>query len=192
MMADGGLRIANYGMKLSERMASESAIHNPQSAIISLGSNLGDSPAILRQAMARLQEFSDLPLRKSSLWQTTPVDCPPDSPMFINAVAVLVPPARETPESLLTKLQSLEKEFGRNPRTIRNEPRPLDLDLIAFGSQTRHTATLTLPHPRASRRRFVLQPLCEIAPDYVLPGQSRTAAELLELLPKDEMIRRLG
>src|SRR5438552_1202810 len=134
-------------MKLTERMAYESAIRNPQSAIISLGSNLGDSPAILRQALSRLQDFSDHPLLKSSLWQTTPVDCPSGSPLFVNAVAGLIPRKSETPESLLAELKSVEQEFGRSPKMILNEPRPLDLDLIAFGSQTRATAHLTLPHP---------------------------------------------
>src|SRR5665213_3543146 len=99
-------------------------------ALISLGSNLGDSRKIILDAMARLQKFSDLPILKSSLWQTSPVDCPPDSPKFVNAVVGLIPRENETPEALLKKLQNLEKEFGRAPKTILNEPRPLDLDLI--------------------------------------------------------------
>ena len=154
--------------------------------IIALGSNLGDSSKILRAAMARLEDFSSEPLLKSSLWQTSPVACPPDSPMFLNAVAALVPLPDETPESLLAKLQALEKEFGRLQKKVHNEPRPLDLDLIAFGDEVRSSACLTLPHPRAHERRFVLQPLSEIAPELVLPGQSRTVAELLAGLPAGE------
>ena len=148
-------------------------------AFIALGSNLGNSRQIFAQVIARLQEFSDLPLLRSSLFETTPVDCPPGSPNFVNAVAGLVPRAGETPESLHAKLQALEKEFGRQPKTVPNEPRPLDLDLIAFGSETRNTPELTLPHPRAHSRKFVLQPLAEIAPDFILPGQTKTAAQLL-------------
>ena len=148
-------------------------------AYIALGSNLGDSARILGDALARLQGFSDQPLRASSVWRTEPVDCPPGSPPFLNAVAMLVPRDGETPETLLEKLQSLERELGRAPKKILNEPRPLDLDLIAFGAETRSTGGLILPHPRAHQRRFVLQPLAEIAPDLVLPGQTRTVRSLL-------------
>ena len=100
-------------------------------------------------------------------------------------MAGLIPHAGETPESLLIKLQKLESEFGRRPKTILNEPRPLDLDLIAFGDETRNSAHLILPHPRAHLRRFVLRPLSEIAPKLILPGHDRTVAELLKGLPPD-------
>jgi len=154
-------------------------------AFVALGSNLGDPPRIIQQAMARLQGFSDQPLLKSSLWQTTPVNCPPGSPRFLNAVAGLFPRAEETPESLLAKLQSLEKEFGRTPKKALNEARPLDLDLIVFGNEIRASEELALPHPRAHERRFVLKPLSEIAPDLILPGLSKTVSELLENLRSD-------
>ena len=142
--------------------------------------------------MERLQSFSDAPLLRSSLWQTSPVDCPPGSPVFVNAVVALAPQPRETPESLLAKLQTLEKEFGRKPKKVLNEPRPLDLDLIAFGNQTRAAKELTLPHPRAHQRRFVLQPLSEIAPNLILPGQAKTVAQLLVELPPEENLLRLS
>jgi 2-amino-4-hydroxy-6-hydroxymethyldihydropteridine diphosphokinase len=161
-------------------------------AIVALGSNLGDSSQLILVAMARLQAFSDAPLLKSSLWQTTPVGCPPFSPKFVNAVAGLEPRAGETPESLLAKLQSLEKEFGRQPRKKLNEPRPMDLDLIAFGNEIRATPELTLPHPRAHQRRFVLQPLIEIAPDLILPGQTLSALDLLYELPETEAVEWLS
>ena len=152
-------------------------------AFVALGSNLGNSAQILRNAMARLQNFSDEPILNSSLVQTAPVDCPPGSPNFVNAVVGLMPRKKETPESLLAKLQALEKELGRVPKKILNEPRPLDLDLIAFGGETRNTPELILPHPRAHLRKFVLQPLSEIAPDFILPGQTKTVAHLLADLP---------
>jgi 2-amino-4-hydroxy-6-hydroxymethyldihydropteridine diphosphokinase len=110
----------------------------------------------------------------------------------VNAVVALLPRAQETPESLLAKLQALEKDFGRRPKKAHNEPRRLDLDLIAFGEQTRARAELTLPHPRALERRFVLQPLSEIAPDLILPGRSETVAHLLAGLPPDPNMRRLA
>jgi 2-amino-4-hydroxy-6-hydroxymethyldihydropteridine diphosphokinase len=161
------------------------------SVIVALGSNLGDSANVLREAMARLQEFSDEPLLKSSLWQTTPVDCPPGSPKFVNAVIGLVPRKDETPETLLRKLQALERQLGRMPKKIINEPRPLDLDLIAYDREIRDSRELTLPHPRAHRRRFVLQPLSEIAPDLRLPGQTGSVSQLLAELSDAEVVKRL-
>lgn len=158
---------------------------------IALGSNLGNSLALLRAAMDQLEALSATPLLRSSLWRTTPVDCPPGSPLFVNAVVALQPLAGETPETLLTKLQALEREFGRRPKTVLNEPRPLDLDLLAFGAEVRVSPELTLPHPRAHLRRFVLVPLAEIAADVVLPGWSTTAAERLSALRTGESVQRL-
>ena len=154
-------------MKDHERPPSERSVI----VFVALGSNLGDSPRNLREAMDRLEKFSAAPLLRSSLWKSTPVDCPPGSPMFVNAVVGLTPRLGETPESLLAKLRALEKEFGRQPKQVLNEPRPLDLDLIAWGGKVHAAPTLTLPHPRAHLRRFVLQPFAEVAPEFVLPGQ---------------------
>ena len=152
---------------------------SPVTAIIALGSNQGDPRANVERALERLAEFSDGPVLSSSLHETEPVDCPPGSPGFVNAVVVIRPRPGETPETLLGKLQALEKEFGRTPKRVLNEPRSLDLDLIAFGGERRATPQLVLPHPRAHQRRFVLAPLAEIAPDLVLPGQTATVAQLL-------------
>ena len=169
-----------------------SIINLPSSlVIVALGSNLGDSRRIILDAMTRLQNFSGQPILRSSLWQTTPVNCPPGSPLFVNAVVGFAPQKNETPESLLQKLRALEQEFGRRPKKVLNEPRPLDLDLIAFGTETRNSPGVVLPHPRAYLRRFVLQPLSEIAPDLVLPGQFKTISQLLAGLPDEEMVARL-
>lgn len=160
-------------------------------AFVALGSNLGDSANILRRAFQKLQDLSVEPLARSSIWKTTPVDCPPGSPPFLNAVAALMPDLTETPEHLLSKLKALEVEFGRQPKTIANEPRPLDLDLIAFGLEVRESDLLTLPHPRAHLRRFVLEPLAEIAPEVILPNQQQTVRELLQQLKTDEQVVRV-
>jgi 2-amino-4-hydroxy-6-hydroxymethyldihydropteridine diphosphokinase len=152
---------------------------------VALGANLGEPRRTLRQALRRLRQFSDGPLLRSAIWQTAPVDCPPGSPPFLNAVVGFLPHPGLTPESLLAGLQALEREFGRRPKQLLNEPRPLDLDLIAFGAQVRATPQLTLPHPRAHLRRFVLQPLAELAPGLVLPGQHATVTQLLASLPPD-------
>jgi 2-amino-4-hydroxy-6-hydroxymethyldihydropteridine diphosphokinase len=167
----------------------KSKVQSPKSkvdglAFIALGSNLGDSQRLLTEAMDRLESLSASPLLRSSLWRSVPVDCPPGSPGFFNAVVGLTPRAHETPNSLLAKLRALEKEFGRTPKKVLNEPRTLDLDLIAFGNETRTSRELTLPHPRACQRRFVLAPLCEIAPHLVLPGQTCTVRQLLAALPE--------
>jgi len=163
----------------------------PVLAIIALGSNVGDSSGIIQRALERIAVFSLRPLARSSLWQTSPVDCPPGSPPFVNAVVALTPFPAETPETLLAKLLALEKEFGRKPKQILNEPRRLDLDLITFGAETRRTPELALPHPRALQRRFVLQPLVEIAPDLIMPNQTSTARQLLERLSSNEHLVRL-
>jgi len=161
-------------------------------AYIALGSNLGDARRNVLQAIERLQGFSERPLQKSSLWKTRPVDCPPGAADFVNAVVALIPRAEETPESLLKKLQAMEREFGRAPKKVLNEARPLDLDLIAFGDEHRATRELTLPHPRAYQRCFVLQPLAEIAPELILRGQRKTIAQLLDELPPDDKIQKLS
>ena len=161
-------------------------------AYVALGSNLGNSAEILKAALDRLQRLSPDPILRSSVWRTTPVDCPPGSPPFLNAVAALTVVPTETPESLLEKLQALEKEFGRQPKKTFNEPRPLDLDLLAFGEVVRSSAALVLPHPRARNRRFVLEPWNEIAPDFILPGDRRTIREFLGALNSSEKVTRLA
>jgi 2-amino-4-hydroxy-6-hydroxymethyldihydropteridine diphosphokinase len=163
----------------------QTAPENSRVALITLGSNLGDSVAHVQRAFVRLRDLAGGEFRHSSLWRSTPVDCPPGSPEFINAAAAFTVLDDETPESLLTKLRAMEKELGRQPKKILNEPRILDLDLIAFGNEERHTADLILPHPRAHTRRFVLAPLAEIVPDFRLPGSKWTIRELLAQAPED-------
>jgi 2-amino-4-hydroxy-6-hydroxymethyldihydropteridine diphosphokinase len=112
--------------------------------------------------------------------------------MFLNAVAALWPGRALDPEGLLAELQQLERDFGRKPKRVANEARPLDLDLITFRDERRDTPSLVLPHPRAHRRRFVLEPLAEIAPNFRLPGQIATASELLAGLKTDETTSRFA
>jgi 2-amino-4-hydroxy-6-hydroxymethyldihydropteridine diphosphokinase len=145
-------------------------------AIIALGSNLGASATMLEATFATLRRtFKSV--QTSSIWHTEPVDCAPGDPTFANAVAWIAF-EQETPESLHTKLRGLEQAAGRPLARVRNAPRVLDLDVIAFGTLQVQTAELTVPHPRATTRLFVMGPLAEICPWLVLPGQSEAAAQI--------------
>lgn len=149
---------------------------------IALGSNLGDSQAELAAGFAFLQSLAlDRQIRQSSTIETEPVDCPPGSPPFLNAVVeIKVDPQMLPPAGLLQRLQRFEAERGRPHKRERNAPRPLDLDLIYYGDFVMRTPELILPHPRAVSRYFVLRPLAYIRPDWILPGQTRTVTELLQ------------
>ena len=160
---------------------------NSRLAYIALGANLGDPELAFMWATARLQALSRTPVVASRWMRSKPVNCPPGSPDFLNGVVAILPLLGETPETLLEKLQGLEREFGRTPKKEMNEARPLDLDLIAFGSERRESPRLTLPHPRAMEREFVLRPLAEIAPDLVLPGQDNNVVQLLAKLDSGEI-----
>lgn len=161
-------------------------------AYVALGSNLGNPAVNILAAMDELDRLAVAPSQRSSLWRSTPVDCPPGSPGFVNAVVGLAPQPDESPESLLDKLLALERQFGARARAVLNAPRHLDLDLISFGQERRNDDRLVLPHPRARGRRFVLAPLAEIAPDLVLPGETLTIAELLAGLATSEIVERVA
>ena len=121
-------------------------------AIVALGSNLGDREYHLRRA---IRELPIRVVRVSEFLETEPVDAPP--PMFLNAVVI----GHTTlgPHLLLAALLGLERRLGRRRRGVRNEPRIIDLDLIAYGAARIRTPELTLPHPRAHEREFVMKPL---------------------------------
>ncbi len=136
-------------------------------AFVALGANLpgetGSPEESLRKAIAALIPHSQhLPVI-SGFYESEPKDSPPDSPLYINAVVALLPRPDEDPFSLLKKLQHIEYSLGRIRTGVHNEARTLDLDLLAFGTVVCNTPELTLPHPRAHERRFVLQPWMEIA-----------------------------
>ena len=160
--------------------------------LVGIGSNRGDSRHIVLDAMGRLSEFAQGAVLCSHLWQTSPVDCPPDSADFINAAAAFEHRAGLTPEGLLQCLKALEREFGRAPNPPRNAPRELDLDLLLFDEEVRDSSTFTLPHPRAIDRLFVLAPAAEVVPDLRWPGSGRTIAELLGRLDTAERVIRLA
>jgi 2-amino-4-hydroxy-6-hydroxymethyldihydropteridine diphosphokinase len=148
-------------------------------ALIALGSNLGDSGSCFDWAVSRIRSgIAHKSIRVSSYLRSTPEDCPPGSPEFLNAVVALewLPESDDLlaeAHNLLDFLQTLERESGRVPKRVMNEPRPLDLDIIYIEGLTCRSEKLTLPHPRAAQRVFVIEPLKEIINDPIgiyLPG----------------------
>jgi len=141
--------------------------------VIGVGSNLGDAPASVRRAMHDVEEgLQASDARRSSLYRTSPVGGP-EQPDFVNAVLVLE--SDLTPEVVLEVLQGIEQEAGR-VRDVRWGPRTLDLDLVVAGNIISKDPVLTLPHPRAHERAFVLIPWHEIEPEASLPGVGPIAA----------------
>jgi 2-amino-4-hydroxy-6-hydroxymethyldihydropteridine diphosphokinase len=153
---------------------------------IALGSNLGDRAANLRQAVSMLGEIHTpgKPLLAAPIYQTKPRLCPPGSPVFLNTVVEIG--FEGGADELLELTRAMEVRLGRVPATERNAPRVIDIDLLYLGDTRVESADLVLPHPRIAERRFVLQPLADIRPDLVLPGQSHAVARLLETLDSDE------
>jgi 2-amino-4-hydroxy-6-hydroxymethyldihydropteridine diphosphokinase len=132
------------------------------SVVIALGSNLGDRAYNLRRA---IRELPVRVVRVSAFIETDPVDAPP--PKFLNAVVIGYTPL--APEDLLDALLRLETRLGRVRRGVRNEPRVIDLDLILHGATRMRTRRLTLPHPRAHEREFVMGPLQTVWSAAALP-----------------------
>lgn len=157
-----------------------------KTAIIALGSNL-DNP--LQQIQAALKQVAMLPetvlLQTSSYYQTAPVGYA-DQPDFINAVCLVE--TTLAADKLLTLLHEIEAAFGRK-RTFRNAPRTLDLDLIDYDGMHIQSEHLVLPHPRARERAFVMVPLAEVAQDYRIGGTGETAAETVQHLPQDGIVK---
>lgn len=153
---------------------------------LALGSNLGNRLANLRAAWELLLLLGRPggKLLQAPVYQTAPVQCPPDSPDFYNTVVEI--DYEGTPSELLEQTQRIELKLGREATAPRNAPRVVDVDLLYFGELTLASSGLVLPHPRLTRRRFVLQPLADIRPDLKLPGDPLSIAEHLRRLTSDE------
>lgn len=132
---------------------------------IAFGSNVGDSPATLQAALGQLSH-SVLVTGVSTLVRSDAMYIT-DQPPFVNGA--LAGTTELGPLALLSVLKSIERSLGRQER-VKNGPRELDLDIIGYGSLSLTSPLLQIPHPRLSERRFVLQPLAELAPGLVLPG----------------------
>jgi len=143
---------------------------------LSLGSNVGERETLLQQALVRLAASGLRLLRVSSVWETEPLERR-GQPWFLNLVV-----EAETdlfPRMLLARLQRIERELGRR-RLAPRGPRTIDIDLLLYGEAIVHAPELDIPHPRMAERRFVLEPLAELAPDLRHPISRRTVRELLE------------
>lgn len=159
--------------------------------LIALGANLpssyGAPHETLAAAVAALAAGGDIHIiKQSSVWLTAPVPVS-DQPWYHNAVVAVE--TALSPYALLERLQAIENEFGR-VRTVRNAPRVIDLDLIAYGTQILDKPELIVPHPRLHLRGFVLLPLREVAPDWVHPLGGATLAAMIAALPPEQQAQR--
>ncbi|MBM89425.1 MAG: 2-amino-4-hydroxy-6-hydroxymethyldihydropteridine diphosphokinase [Gammaproteobacteria bacterium] len=164
-------------------------------AFVGLGANLpssyGAPLATLKAVINRLKaDYARLVC--SSFYRTEAVDCAAGTPDFINAVIAIYCDLDHRASDLMGYLQELEEDFGRIKANNGNASRPLDLDILWFGNFRVSSESLTIPHPRAAKRRFVMQPLVEIAPQIILPGQTQTAKDLLNKLPLAPKVNRIS
>jgi 2-amino-4-hydroxy-6-hydroxymethyldihydropteridine diphosphokinase len=160
----------------------------PPIVVLGLGSNIGDRRSALEEALSLLEARGFRLARRSSTWQTEPVGGPPQG-WFLNAVV-----AGETdlsPEELLAACLDTERRMGR-VREERNGPRLIDVDVLLYGDVRHDSPGLTIPHPRLHERRFVLEPLCEIAPTLRHPGLGLTMAELRDRCRDRSAVRLLS
>jgi 2-amino-4-hydroxy-6-hydroxymethyldihydropteridine diphosphokinase len=157
-----------------------------ETAYLSFGSNLGDRAANLRAAVAQLDVAGRL-LAVSGLYETQPVDVP-DQPWFLNSVAAVE--TEKTPRELLQFALQIEAAMGRL-RMRHKGPRNIDIDIVLFGNHIVDEPGLKIPHPEMQHRRFVLEPLVEIAPDARHPVLGKTVRELLADLESGQTVRRL-
>lgn len=154
---------------------------------LSLGSNVGDRAANLLSAIERLASLGTVEA-VSSFYETEPVEFVAQ-PWFLNCV-VKVDTAK-MPKQLLAGILDLERKMGRR-RTQKKGPRTIDIDILLFGNSIIETQDLTVPHPAMHERRFVLEPLVEIAPEVRHPAFKRTIRELRDALPPGQVVRKFG
>jgi len=152
---------------------------------LSLGSNLGDREANLRAAIEKLKEIGN-PVSVSSFYETEPVEVT-SQPWFLNCAIKL--DTEKMPRQLIAGILALEQGMGRQRKQTKG-PRIIDIDILLFGSSIIEIPALTVPHRSMHQRRFVLEPLAEIAPDARHPVFRRTVKELRDALPPGQTVRK--
>jgi 2-amino-4-hydroxy-6-hydroxymethyldihydropteridine diphosphokinase len=152
---------------------------------LSLGSNLGDRGAHLKDAIARLNSIGHV-TAASSFYETEPVEFTAQ-PWFLNCAVALQ--TSQAPQQLMSAILGIEKQMGRL-RVENKGPRLIDIDILLFDQTVIESPALTIPHPAMHRRRFVLQPLAEIAPSASHPILKNTIRELLDALPEGQAVRK--
>ena len=160
---------------------------NHVKAYVGLGSNLGDRAGNLVLAVRGMMEASLCVTRLSSVYETEPIS-EVEQPPFLNMVAEIGNPL-PTPQQMMARLLRIEFALGRI-RDVKDGPRTIDLDLLMYGDLTSDTEFLRLPHPCLHQRRFVLEPLVEIAPRLIHPILKRSAEELLESIEDKSVVQR--
>lgn len=158
----------------------------PNLVYLSLGSNVGDREMQLREAQARLGAAGRV-VARSSFYETEPVEFT-QQPWFLNCALALE--TGQTPPQLMSAILGIEEEMGRR-RVQKNGPRLIDIDILLFGDEVIESKELTIPHPALHQRRFVLEPLAEIAPEALHPVCGKTIRELLDALPAGQVVRRV-
>ena len=158
----------------------------PKLVYLSLGSNVGDREAHLRDATVRLGTAGRV-VAVSSFYETEPVEFI-QQPWFLNCVAALE--TSQTPRQLMTSLLHIEQEMGRT-RVRKKGPRTIDIDILLLDNEQIVSEELIIPHPAMQQRRFVLEPLAELAPEAVHPVLKKTVRELLDALPPGQAVRKL-
>ena len=160
-----------------------------QTAYLSLGSNVGDRQQHLRDALRALGKLG-LVSAISSFYETEPVEYT-QQPWFVNCAAALE--TDQSPNQLLVDILKIEQAMGRHREaTVAKGPRPIDIDILLFGNSVVETSSLTIPHPAMLERRFVLEPLAEIAAEVHHPVVKRTIRELRDALPRGQAVRRIS
>jgi 2-amino-4-hydroxy-6-hydroxymethyldihydropteridine diphosphokinase len=157
----------------------------PKLAYLSLGSNIGDREAQLRDALGRLGASGRV-VAVSSVYETEPVELT-QQPWFLNCAVALE--TRQNPQGLMAAILKIEEEMGRR-RVQKKGPRSIDIDILLFGDTIVESRELTVPHPAMHERRFVLEPLAEIAPEVVHPVLKKTIRELRDALPAGQLVRK--
>jgi 2-amino-4-hydroxy-6-hydroxymethyldihydropteridine diphosphokinase len=157
-----------------------------QIAYLSLGSNLGQREAHIHEAIQRLEAAGKV-VSVSSLYETEPVEFT-HQPWFLNCAVALE--TSESPEQLMKTALAIERTMGR-VRDQKKGPRTIDIDVLLYGEMVVDSAGLTIPHPAMQERRFVLEPLAEIAPEVEHPVLKKTVRELLEELPAGQIVKKI-